>query len=77
MASLGQVIGTNAHNLFQTGWIDPGKVKVHPGGTATYTLTPPRAGGDFELLILPLGDDRLISIGARIKERFDRNILKE
>ena len=77
MASLGQVIGTNAHNLFQLGWIDPEKVALHSGGAATYTITPPHSGGDLELLMLPLGPDRLISVGARVKEGLDKNILKE
>lgn len=77
MASLGQVVGTNAHNLFQTGWIDPDRVRVHLGGTATYTITPPHQGGATELLMLPLGDNRLISIGARTKEGFDRDIAAE
>ena len=77
MASLGQVIGTNAHNLFQLGWIDPEKVALHSAGAATYTITPPHSGGDLELLMLPLGPDRLISIGARVKEGLDKNILKE
>ena len=74
MASLGQVIGTNAHNLFQLGWIDPEKVALHSAGAATYTITPPHSGGDLELLMLPLGPDRLISIGARVKEGLDKNI---
>ncbi|MDE0601803.1 MAG: hypothetical protein OXI56_08415 [bacterium] len=77
MASLGQVIGTNAHNLFHLGWIDPNKVMVHPGGTATYTIAPPHTGGEVELLMLPLGPDRLISVGARVKEGFDGNIREE
>ena len=77
MASLGQVIGTNAHNLFQLGWIDPEKVALHSAESATYTITPPHSGGDLELLMLPLGPDRLISIGARVKEGLDKNILKE
>ena len=77
MASLGQVIGTNAHNLFQTGWIDPDRVRVHPGGTATYAIAPPHEGAGLELLLLALGEDRLISVGARVKEGFDRNIRAE
>ena len=77
MASLGQIIGTNAHNLFQLGWIDPDEVALHSGGTATYTIAPPHSGGDLELLMLAVGPDRLISIGARAQERFDRNIREE
>ena len=77
MASLGQVIGTNAHNLYQLGWIDPDKVAVYTGGSATYTLAPPHTGEAQELLMLPLTSERLISVGARVKERFDRNILEK
>ncbi len=77
MASLGQVIGTNAHNLYQLGWIDPDKVAYHASGSATYTLAPPHTGEGQELLMLPLTSERLISVGARVKERFDQNILEE
>jgi len=77
MASLGKLVGTNAHNLFQVGWLDPGRVAVHTHGIATYTLAPAHSGEGRELLMLPFGSGRLISIGARVTEGFDKDIVSE
>ncbi len=77
MASRSTPVGTNAHNLFQSGWIEAEKVKVHPGGSVTYTIVPPHSPTGTELLMLPLTSNRLISIGARVREGFDRNIPTE
>ncbi len=65
MATDRQLIGTNAHNLFHSGWIEPEKVEIHSEGTATYTLVTPHSDQGTELLMLPLGSNRLLSIGAR------------
>ena len=78
MATHTQVlIGTNAHNLFQVGWIDPEKVALHSEGTATYTLVPPHSDQGTELVVLPLGPDRLLSVGARVYRGFDDAIAQE
>ena len=77
MASHNHLVGTNAYHLFHVGWIDPQKVALHTGATATYTIAPPHTSAGVELLMLPLGPDRFISVGARVKEGFDQNIPKE
>ena len=74
MATYGTMVGTNAHNLFQLGWIDPEKVAVHTEGTATYTVVPPHSTQGAELLMLPLGANRLISVGVRAQRSYDRDI---
>ena len=74
MGTRGDLVGTNAHNLFHLGWIDPEKVALHSEGTATYTLSPPHSKKGTELLMLPLGPDRLISVGARAQRRYDWEI---
>ena len=74
MASRNQLVGTNAHNLFQVGWIDPDQVKIHPGGTATYTISPPHGDTGVGLVMLPLSPSRLISVGTRVREQHDREI---
>ena len=77
MATPGALLGTNAHNLFHVGWIDLEKVALHSEGTATYTLVPPHSKQGTELLMLPLGPDRLISVGARVQRGYDREIRAE
>ncbi len=77
MATDGQLIGTNAHNLFQSGWIEPEKVEIHSEGTAIYTLVTPHSEQGTELLVLPLGSNRLLSVGARVYRGFDEAIIKE
>ena len=77
MASDREVMGTNAHNLFQLGWIDPDDVAHHPGGSVTYTIAPPHSEAGINLLMLPVAPGRLISIGARAREGFDANIYAE
>ena len=75
MASREQVVGTNAHNLFHVGWISADQVEIHRGGTATYTISPPHTDATgVELVLLPLSPKRLISVGARAREGFDRHI---
>ena len=77
MAGDRHLVGTNAHHLFHLGWIEPRKVASHPGGAATYSITPPFTDTGLELLILPSGSSRFISVGARVKEEFDQNIRAE
>ena len=74
MASRDRLVGTNAHNLFHVGWLDPDQVKVHSTGTATYVIGPPHANTGVGLVMVPLSPDRLISLGARVRENHDRNI---
>ena len=74
MSTPGPMVGTNAHNLFHMGWIDPDKVAVLSEGVATYALSRPHSKQDTELLMLPLGPNRLISIGVRSMRSYDREI---
>lgn len=77
MASRDQVVGTNAHNLFHVGWINPDHVAVHSEGEAVYTIAPPHSGADTSLVMMPLSPTRLLSVGVRVREGFDRNIAKQ
>ena len=77
MASREQVVGTNAHNLFHVGWISPDQVAVHSEGEAAYMIAPPHSGTDTNLVMVPLSPTRLLSVGARVREGFDRNIAKQ
>lgn len=74
MSTPGPMVGTNAHNLFHMGWIDPEKVAVHSEGSATYALSLPHSKRDTELLMVALGPNRLISIGVRSMSGYDREI---
>ena len=71
------LVGTPAHNLFHTGWIDPADVVLHQEGNAEYSLAPPRSGSGPKLLLLPIRYDRYIAVGARAREGHDKNIPRE
>ena len=77
MATRGEMVGTMAHNLFHVGWIEPEKVALHSEGTTIYTLFPPHSNHGVELLMLPLGPDRVISVGVRVQRSYDRDIRLE
>lgn len=77
MAQHRGLIGTPAHNLFHTGWLDPTDVVLHQGESAEYSLAPPRSGRGQKLLLLPIRADRYIAVGARAREGYDKNITRE
>jgi hypothetical protein len=77
MATAGQMLGTHAHNLFHAGWLDPSEVVMHQEGDAEYILTSSRSVGGQKLLLLPVTENKVIAVGARAKEGYDRSISQE
>jgi len=77
MATDGRLVGTNAHNLFHAGWVDPSEVVVHRDANAEYYLGSPQADSGQKLLLLPVTADKMIAVGARAKERYDSSIAEE
>ena len=77
MAMGRSLIGTHAHNLFHTGWLDPSEVVVHQDASAEYFLASPRSDKGQKLLLLPVTADRVIAVGARTREGYDRSITDE
>ena len=71
------LVGTPAHNLFHTGWLDPADVVLHKEGSAEYPLASPRSDSGQKLLLLPIRPNRYIAVGARAKEGYDKNITRE
>lgn len=70
------LMGTPAHNLFHTGWLDPTEVVLHQKGSAEYSLVSARSVSGRKLLLLPIRSDKYIAIGARAKEGYDKNIAR-
>ncbi|MDE0189062.1 MAG: hypothetical protein OXN80_08180 [bacterium] len=77
MAQNRGLVGTPAHNLFHTGWLDPAEVVLHKEGSAEYSLALPRSGPGHKLLVLPISSNKYIAVGARAKEGYDNNITRE
>ena len=77
MATDGRLVGTNAHNLFHTGWLDPTEVVIHREGSGEYLLDPPQSQGSQKLLLLPVTEDKMIAVGVRVQEGHDRRIADE
>lgn len=64
---------TIAFNRLAAGWIDDAQVRIHAGGTATYTLAPPAAAG-VQLVAAPHAADEqaLLTIEARPAIGYDQ-----
>jgi hypothetical protein len=62
---------TLAFNRYAAGWIDPGDVAIHTGGTTELVLTA--AGSDgTEMVAIPLGEQgHLVSLDARVRSDGD------
>ena len=70
--------GTLAVNLYAAGWLDPGVVAFHRGGTLTYRVGP--AGSDaVNLLVFPRDDGPGVFefLGARVRVGYDTGIPAE
>ena len=71
------LVGTPAHNLYHTGWLDPTEVVLHREGRAEFSLTFPQSGQGQKLLLLPIRSDKYIAIGARARQGYDESITRE
>lgn len=64
-------INTIAVNRLRAGWIDPKQVRIHAGGTVTYTIAPPGAAG-LQLVAVRSGPalggvSRFLTLDVRVK----------
>ena len=72
----GLQVGTIAINRYAAGWIDQDEVEVYPGqGKSRYVLAPPGKDGT-QMLVLPLGDEGFMTLGARVKKGYDAGLPK-
>lgn len=73
----GLQVGTIAINRYAAGWIDQDEVEVYPGqGKSRYVLAPPGDDGT-QMLVLRVGDDGFMTLGARVKKGYDAGLPKE
>lgn len=77
MAMGRELVGTHAHNLFHTGWLDPSELVMHQQGSGEYLLGSPHSDNGRKLLLLPVTADKMIAVGARAREGYDRGIADE
>ena len=66
-----------AFNRYAAGWLDPGQVAVHRGGTATYEITALGHPG-IQLVAVPGAEPgALLTLEARVWEGVDRALPAE
>lgn len=69
-------IGTLGLNRYAAGWLAASKVRFHRGGNLTYRLAPQGAGGDSEVLVLPVDGELGVFdvLGARVRTAYDNGV---